>query len=394
MRGTWLTYAIGALAILAIIAGGMVVYQYLNSKDPTATLRAQEASRQGTRTTGNTTNAASATRPKATATQQAATTSGTDTTSTGGPAEVLPPGVTNPPKLKNLENGNGLPTDTVGGPNNGSVRNEAGQNFQPDVNIPVPDMKGITARTQTSNNGANLGRVEIQPDRYRFNNLDASATEGEAVAVKDDSKTFNLDTFAPEGESIDAVLATNATTDSAEVPVQASVYFPFYYKGHMLLPIGTRLLGKAAAGEHRDRMKITFTKIILKGPYRDIGKTITINGVGTDLDGTVGIQGYRIGNDLLTTLVPILLQFSNAFTASLIQNSSSQNPYTGQTVQTPLANGQNAAIQAGQSSIASINQLIAQDVEDNKPYVLVLAGTRVKIVLTEPLDTSKKGFGL
>ncbi len=389
MRGTWVTYLIGAVALVAVVVGGAVIYQYLNSKDPTATLRAQEAARVGTaRTASAQTNAPSAVHTPATSATGSVASNPSD-----GAAEVLPPGVVPTHNLPNPEQ-NGLPVETVGPAKNGTVKDESGSGYHADVSIPVPNMNGISTRTQTGNNTANLGRVEIQPDRYRFNNLDPSAIEGEPVTVKDDGKnTFNLDTFAPEGESIDAVLATNATTDSAEVPVQAAVYFPFYYKGHMLLPIGTRLLGKAAAGEHRDRMKITFDKIILKGPYGDIGKTVPLQGIATDLDGTVGVQGYRIGNDLLTTLVPILLQFSNSFTASLEQNQTYNSGY-GPAQSAPISSASNAAIQAGQSSIQSINQLIAQDVEDNKPYVLVLAGTRIKIVLSAPLDTSKKGYGL
>jgi hypothetical protein len=397
MRANWVTWLIGVFAVLILLGGGFVVYQYINTKDPTATLRRQEARRQvasGSVIPGTNSFGTTSASPAPAANTASFSTLPSTTAPTSGPGDILPPGVTTPTPLPNPETQSTLPMETVNAPTTGAIQNESGVGLHPDASIPVPNISdNLRRQSAGGNSGAGLGRVEIEPDRYLFNNLDPSALGGDTVVLKDDGKSFDLNTFAPEGEAIEVVMATNASTDSAAVPVMAAVYLPFYYKGHLLLPIGTRLLGKAAPGEHRDRMNITFDKIILKSPYEDIGKTVTITGIATDLDGTVGVQGYRIGNDLLTTLVPILLNFSNSFTASLEQNQTYNSGYGG-TVQTPLVSGQNAALQATQSSLQSINQLIAQDVEDNKPYVLVLAGTRLKVVLSAPLDTSKKGYGL
>jgi hypothetical protein len=228
------------------------------------------------------------------------------------------------------------------------------------------------------------GRRETMQDRFLFNNLALSAITGNKVTIKTGTDTdINAKKFAPRGE---------------EVPVAAAVWYDFYYQRNLLLPVGTKLLGTAGKGKFRNRLSIRFERAIFTN-----GKSISLTGLGLDQDGTVGIPGQLIGNVLLDSLGPLLLQAGSDIANRLKDRqqqllTSTTSGFFGstQTQSTQLVetnDTKNALLDASTNALQKINQLVSQDIEENKPYVLVPAGTRLRIRLMASMDISGADYG-
>lgn len=239
--------------------------------------------------------------------------------------------------------------------------------------------------------------VAVAPERYLFRNLATTTLATNPVAISDSkAKGYAPDKFAPEGESIVVALMDNVITSDAEIPVIAGVWEPFYSGGHKLLDIGDRLIGTAAPGKKRDRVNITFNKVIFISDRQSIPMT----GIATSgLDGSVGVEGKVVGNLFLQSIFPVLLEMTAGFTETFKQRvlvGSNQNQDG-----TPAASGgiqnvpslNNAVITSGGSAIDKVSDLLADDIEENAPYVVVTAGTKCRVLLTAPLDTADPDYG-
>src|SRR5262249_85115 len=159
-------------------------------------------------------------------------------------------------------------------------------------------------------------------------------------------------------------------SNNFEVSVVAAVWFDFYFQGNLLLHTGTKLIGTAATGKSRDRILVTFDKVVFPD-----GRSMPINSTPLSSDGTVGIPGFLIGNYLLQELIPVLLEATKAATQSLKDQITTANALTGQAQQTDTNSPKNAFLNSSGAAMGKIQELIAQDLEENKPYVLVPAGT-------------------
>jgi type IV secretion system protein VirB10 len=223
-----------------------------------------------------------------------------------------------------------------------------------------------------------------RPDRYLFNNMSPSALSSGKFAVTSTSgdADINVDTFSPQGEDIEVVLMDNIAGNNFEVPVNAAVWFEFYFQRNLLLPIGTKLIGTAAAGKTRNRLLVRFNRVIFKD-----GRSLPINAIALAPDGTVGIPGQLVGNVLLDTLGPTLLEAAANVARVLQDRTTNQNSF-GFVNQTIDASLKNAGLEAVASITDRIQALIEQDLEENKPFVFLPAGTRFRVRLQAPLDTS------
>jgi hypothetical protein len=248
-------------------------------------------------------------------------------------------------------------------------------------------------------------KVETAPSRYLFDNETPGAMAGGVTTITD-TNGISSKTFSPVGESISLRTMASASTRDTEIPIVAGVWEPFYFNGHKLLDIGDKIVGTAAAGKVQGKATVTFHKIIFKD-----GKSMTINAIGTDVAGNLGIPGVTVGNTLMSAIGPVLLSLASAVTKSFEQ-SATQVTGTGavaatasgltggliggQTVsatQNATQSAQNAGLQGAQAALDKISGLLATDMEENKPYLLVLPGTACKALLVEPLDVSRRGLG-
>lgn len=279
-----------------------------------------------------------------------------------------------------------------------------------DASLPSRQTNGGTTNVQTI--------FRTAPGRYLFNNLAPEVLGAEALVMtkSDEEIEYNPSTFSPMGETIQLAMMENATTENTEINITAAVWEPFYFQGNKLLDVGDKLLGTAAPGKKRDRMVIKFSKVVFKD-----GKSLPITAVAQDIDGTYGVVGIKIGDVMLNSIAPLLLDTAAAFTgviqelayanvAGAIQqvpsvNNNSQNTGFGlpgqsqqnQSQQNPnqqFATGSTeTAGEGGQTVYQKISSMLAEDIEENKPYLLVPAGTRLQAYLQGPADFSKAEYG-
>ena len=261
-------------------------------------------------------------------------------------------------------------------------------------------------------------RVVVDPKRYLFDNQSSDATEGVSASwgAGGDGADLNIKTFSPVGESIVAATINFASTRDTDIPIVAAVWQPFYFNNHKLLDVGDHLVGQASPGKVQGRATVKFTKIVFK-----TGKSLSINAIGTDMEGNVGLPGVQVGDAVLSAMGPVLLSTASAVIKSFEQSATQvttsggipavANSLTGgltgavvnagagalgatqSTTQNALQSGKNAGISGAGAAMDKISQLLADDMAENKPYLLVKAGTPCKALLMNPMDVSKASYG-
>ena len=199
-------------------------------------------------------------------------------------------------------------------------------------------------------------------------------------------------TFSPRGEYIDLAILHNATTNQqGGIDIAAAVWAPFYFQGHKLLDVGDKLLGTASAGKLRDRMLVTFDTVIFKD-----GRSLKLNAVAQDTDGTLGIKGFMVGDAFLQSMSSVLLDAAASFMSTFkdMTNNNTPSPFTSTSNgQQEVMNAKNGGINTAQGAAQSIAKMVAQDIEENKPYLLVIAGTRCRGYLKAYIDVSTREYG-
>ncbi|MDE1171781.1 MAG: TrbI/VirB10 family protein [Verrucomicrobium sp.] len=233
--------------------------------------------------------------------------------------------------------------------------------------------------------------------RYLFRNLSGTTGDnaftdsgGGSGGGSSSSANINLQTFAPEGEPIDICTVNNVASNQMELDVVAAVWTPFYWNGRKILDIGEHILGSASAGHNRDRLLVNWKKVLFKD-----GKTLPINGIALNTDGTLGLKGYKVGNIFLQAVGPILTDLlSGAAQALQNQVSISQSSLYGSVTNINPSNiGQQALGYGANKALDRLSNLLEQDAEDNAPYIFVPAGTRGQVYLKSYIDVSLADYG-
>jgi hypothetical protein len=282
----------------------------------------------------------------------------------------------------------------------------------PQVAVPTTITDASLPSRQANDGTTNVQTVfRTAPGRYLFNNLAPEALGAESMILtkSEDEMDFNPSTFSPMGETIQLAMMENATTENTEINVTASVWEPFYFQGNKLFDVGDKILGVAAPGKKRDRMVINFYKVIFKD-----GKSLPIQAAAQDIDGTYGVTGIKIGDVMLNSIAPLLLDTAVAFTGIIqelayanvssiyqqvptVNNTQTPSLLPGQSQQNPnqqfALGSTQAAGEGGQTVYQKISEMLAEDIEENKPYLLVPAGTRLQAYLQAPIDISQAEYG-
>ncbi len=234
----------------------------------------------------------------------------------------------------------------------------------------------------------------IAPGRYLFQNLSPSALAGPKLLGGEEqpSEDINLATFAPEGERIELATVNSIASNSFEVDVVAGVWHPFFFNGRMLLDVGDRLIGTAAAGKKRDRITVTWKKVIDKR-----GRSLPIEAIALSPDGTSGVRGYLVGNIFLSAIGPITAELTAGVLDALRTQAEQSTSLAGVTVSSSKTSGAQNVLdalgQGGSKSLDKLGDILMEDLEENRPYVFVPAGTRCSAFLKKHLDTSKFDYG-
>lgn len=267
---------------------------------------------------------------------------------------------------------------------------------------PVPDSllnQGYPGTSGSSANGAVPNAVTVtDPRRYLFNNLSPDALAGNSVVLSNDNdKDYSIAGFAPKSSIIKLAMLQAVSSADMELDVKAAVSEPFIFQGHQLLEIGDQLLGTTASSNKRDRILVTWHTILYKN-----GMSTSIDAVAQDPSGQIGIPGVQIGSRILQSITPVLLDTAEAFVQAFRQNAYTtiipNNVSVGtvtvtNTNQTAEAQLTDAGLSAVQGGLDKISELIAEDVESNKPYIFVMPGVKCQAYLRAPLDVTKRDYG-
>jgi Bacterial conjugation TrbI-like protein len=266
---------------------------------------------------------------------------------------------------------------------------------------PVPDSllnQGYPGTSGNTVNGAVPNALTVtDPRRYLFNNLSPDALSGNSVVLSSDNgKDYTIAGFAPKSSIIKLAMLQAVSSADMELDVKAAVSEPFIFQGHQLLEIGDQLLGTAASSNKRDRILVTWHTILYKN-----GMSTSIDAVAQDPSGQIGIPGVQIGSRILQSITPVLLDTAAAFVQAFRQNAYTtiipNNVSVGAVTVTNNQSAETQLTDAGLSSVQGgldkISELIAADVESNKPYIFVMPGVKCQAYLRAPLDVTKRDYG-
>jgi hypothetical protein len=267
---------------------------------------------------------------------------------------------------------------------------------------PVPDSLLTQGYPPGNGTGASAAvpnpATVIDPRRYLFNNMSPDALAGNSVVLSSDNeKDYSIAGFAPKSSVIQLAMLQAVSSADMELDVKAAVIQPFVFQGHQLLEIGDQLLGTASSSNKRDRILVTWHTILYKN-----GMSTAIDAVAQDPSGQIGIPGVQIGSRILQSITPVLLDTAaafiqafrqNAYVAIIPNNITAGSVTVSNSGQSSEAQLTDAGLSAVQGGLDKISELIAEDVESNKPYIFVMPGVRCQAYLRAPLDVTKRDYG-
>lgn len=308
------------------------------------------------------------------------------------PYTVLPNGVQNDASLFSLDKGGVDPTQ----PPPKSAATPA-QGLPKQMSLPpVPDTVVSPTSPGSSRRPTSTAppRIEVASDRFLFDNRSFEALKAAPVVAATESKSPDVvrNKFAPIGESVDLVLLDNfISSDSLEIDVVAGVWVPFEFQGNLILPMGTKILGKASKGKTRDTVFVTWNKAIFTN-----GKSIPLAAVACMPDGTTGLKGKLVGNVMAQAIAPVLFEAASGFLSTFenyVTTAGGMSPMSASGGLQLAPNLSNGGLQSGRGAFEKVSDLLAKDMEENKPYLVIGAGMRCKALLSSFLDTSGADYG-
>jgi type IV secretion system protein VirB10 len=249
--------------------------------------------------------------------------------------------------------------------------------------------QALLDQTPPAKQGTEKVKIAVAPGRYRFNNQSPDAIAGNVVVTEDHTaKDYNLDAFAPEMEDIDLALLDHINSSALELDVAAGVWTPFYFQGHPLLEVGDKLRGQVTPGRQRDRLIVKFTKVIKKD-----GRSLPIQGISLAVDGTLGIPGEKVGNLFQAASGPLLAELIRGVSETFQDREKAVISGTGVASDIPSKTLKNAGIRGSQRVLEKIEELMSEELEENKPFLFVRAGTRLRCRLQTAIDVSQADYG-
>jgi len=202
------------------------------------------------------------------------------------------------------------------------------------------------------------------------------------MIVFDNTTRFKSKKTVPIGTMFDVYLITNIISNNFSSPVVCGVIEPLVYNRELILPVGSRIIGSASAGRQRDRCFTQFHTAVFPD-----GSTVPLGGIGMMGDGSAGLKGYLVDKKGLKMLMAFAADFLAGFT--MMMTDTYINPVTGN--QEISTNTKNAFWGGVANSFQKISEDIRTAANRDDAYLVIAAGTSVKIYLTKTVDFEKKG---
>lgn len=246
-------------------------------------------------------------------------------------------------------------------------------------NLPHPELAPPLQNIHLELTPQNPPAPRISERRFLFDNRTSDALVEPAILTGTftEASTPASSHFIPEGENFDAMLLQNLVLQNGSIPITVGIVAPVSFSQHTILPSGSKLLGTATA--HRGRVHITFHRVVLPR-----GKATFFNAIAQEEDGLAGVAGYPVTCERLEALRPMLLQISDQV-SSLFQSQNAE------ATDSFLSLRQNEAQRIDVTN--RLERAIIQNVHETRPYLLLLAGTHLKVRLTSDLDISQAELG-
>lgn len=261
--------------------------------------------------------------------------------------------------------------------------------------LEVPVSQEIaTMRPSTASANQEFNPERLAPGRYLYRNTSPEAMQPPAFIGGPPSETenINLESFIPEAETFLVSIKDTIYSSETEIPVKAGVLKAVKFQGHIIFEPFMEVLGTAAAGKKKDRLRVQWTKI----KYFD-GRTLPIQGFATHIDGTLGVKGYKVGDYFKMLAGPLLAELGSGVLEAISKDNSSSTTI-GDTTITSVNNSssnllQRSASSGGSKAFARLRDLLLEEVDENAPYVVVPPGTLCKVYLTRWADASLADYG-
>ncbi len=218
-----------------------------------------------------------------------------------------------------------------------------------------------------------------------------------------DAKENELsDNYAPYGRLIPC--ETVITIDSAkiETPIIGFVTEDVWHDGHLIIPAGAEVHGKAHTDPSRERIASENQwYIVWRTTDRLNGAELAVSGIALDMerdysnnrwaitDGSAGLKGVILKTDNWAEIKLFAATFLSAAASGLEDTQDSYNTLTGGAVQTLTNSPQNAALQGTSAVLNQYAQQIADSIKKDGFYVRVPAGKQFYLYVTQTIDQDK-----
>lgn len=178
-----------------------------------------------------------------------------------------------------------------------------------------------------------------------------------------------------EGYHIGARTESASSSASSSIPVVAAVEYNYMRDGHILIPSGSRVIGKMSLADQSGVVGFTFDSLELPD-----GSTIPISAVALDKN-MMPIKGVVTGKNLAKQFLVATMAGLGEATAMVAGGSNMNGAYS----QTDMIKEQ-AAMNIGNAADSQVQLL------NNGQHIVVTvpAGTEINVVFIKPTATSKK----
>lgn len=210
--------------------------------------------------------------------------------------------------------------------------------------------------------------------------------------------------FAPYGRLIACETVLTIESNRMDTPVIALVTEAVWHDGHLIVPAGAEVHGRASTDRARERLAAQGAwRIVWRTPGIDHGDELTVQGLALDRerdpatgtwglhDGSAGLRGDVLRTNEWHEVQLFAAAFLSTATAAL-QDTRTTATLLGETL-TPTTTTRNAALAGTSAVLREYANQIRQSIERDGIYVRVPAGKAFYLYVTETLDLGRARHG-
>ena len=203
--------------------------------------------------------------------------------------------------------------------------------------------------------------------------------------------------FAPYGRLIPCATVVTLESNRLDTPVIGLVTEDVWHDGHLVVPAGAEVHGRAALDRARERLAAQGAwRIVWRTPGTDNGTELAVEGLALDRDydaatgrwgeqdGSAGLRGAILKTDDERELKLFAATFLSGATAAL-QTTRTTAGLLGE-VASPAATARNATLAGTGAVLRDYAQQLREAVARDGLYVRVPSGQPFYLYVTETLD--------